>query len=71
MRDFELLVAVTDDAIKNSRNHVQIWNATKLPDNFFIPNKYLGFQNGRYIYNLDTVALKQVLNIFQLEFDID
>lgn len=50
---------------------VQIKNATKLPEDFPIFNQYLGCHNGKYVYNLDAVAIIKYVQRYKAEFVVD
>ena len=50
---------------------VQIKNTTKLPGDFPIINQYLGYHNGKHIYNLDAVAVIKYVQRHKAEFVVD
>lgn len=50
---------------------VQIKNAVKLPEDFPIANQYLGYHNGKYVYNLDAIAVIKYVQRYKAEFVVN
>lgn len=69
--DLHQLETVAQQAVRNSKNYVQVWNKTPLRSDFPIPYSYVGYTQGCYVYNLDALALVQAFTRHKLEFEIN